>query len=167
MMEIINLDGTIKLEKKVALDCPEDNTVRCFKVTYPENLSSTYFIRLTLTRGSTELSENLYWRGIKEDDLKATRALPKVKLETNTKVMRDGNQWHLTTELINKTSHPALMVKLKVVRIKSRERILPVIFSDNFVSLMPGEKRTITMELEDADTQGEKPDVAIEGFNIQ
>jgi hypothetical protein len=167
MMEIINLDGTIKLEKKVALDCPEDNTVRCFKVTYPENLSSTYFIRLTLTRGSTELSENLYWRGIKEDDLKAARALPKVKLETNTKVMRDGNQWHLTTELINKTSHPALMVKLKVVRIKSRERILPVIFSDNFVSLMPGEKRTITMELEDADTQGEKPDVAIEGFNIQ
>jgi hypothetical protein len=166
-MEIIDLDGTIKLEKKVALDCPEDNTVRCFKVTYPENLSSTYFIRLTLTRGSTELSENLYWRGIKEDDLKAARDLPKVKLEANTKVMRDGNQWHLTTELINNTSHPALMVKLKVVREKSRERILPVIFSDNFVSLMPGEKRTITMELEDADTQGEKPDVTIEGFNIQ
>jgi hypothetical protein len=90
-----------------------------------------------------------------------------VNLEANTKVMRDGNQWHLTTELINNTSHPALMVKLKVVREKSRERILPVIFSDNFVSLMPGEKRTITMELEDADTQGEKPDVAIEGFNIQ
>ena len=166
-MEIINLDGTIKLEKKVALDCPEDNTVRCFKVIYPESLSSVYFIRLTLTRGSTELSENLYWRGVKEDDLKAARALPKVKLEANTKVMRDGNQWHLTTELINNTSHPALMVKLKVVRIKSRERILPVIFSDNFVSLMPGEKRTVTMELEDADTQGEKPDVAIEGFNIQ
>jgi beta-galactosidase/beta-glucuronidase len=166
-MEIVNLDGTIRGEKKAAIDCPEDNTARCFKVEYPDSLSSVYFIRLTLKRGGTELSDNLYWRGVKEDDLKAARTLPKVKLETNTKVAREGNQWHITTELINNTSHPALMVKLKVVRIKSRERILPVIFSDNFVSLMPGEKRTITMELEDADTRGEKPDVAIEGFNIQ
>jgi len=166
-MEIINLDGTIKLEKKAALDCPEDNTIRCFKVTYPENLSSTYFIRLRLTRGSTVISENFYWRGVKEDDLKAARALPKVKVETTTKVVRDGDRWRLTTELTNNAAHPALMVKVNVVRIKSRERILPVIFSDNFVSLMPGEKRTITMELEDADTQGEKPDIAIEGFNIE
>ena len=49
-MEIINLDGTIKLEKKAVIDCPEDNTVRCFKVKYPESLSSVYFIRLTLTK---------------------------------------------------------------------------------------------------------------------
>lgn len=58
------------------------------------------------------------------------------------------------------------MVKLKVVANKSRERILPVIYSDNFVTLMPGEKSIITMELQDADTQGEKPDVVVEGFNI-
>jgi len=30
---------------------------------------------------------------------------------------------------------------------------------------MPGEQRTIQMELEHADTRGEKPDVVIAGFN--
>ena len=166
-MELVNLDGTVKLQKKAALDCPEDNTVQCLKVEYPEGLSSTYFIRLTLDRGASEISENLYWRGVKEDDLKGARALPKVKVDAKTTVTRDGKQWHLTTQLSNNTAQPALMVKLKVVRTNSRERILPVIFSDNFVSLMPGERRTITMELEDADTQGERPDVTVEGFNIE
>jgi hypothetical protein len=70
----------------------------------------------------------------------------------------------LTTTLLNKTKQPALMVKLKVVGDKSKERMLPVIFSDNFICLMPGETRTITMELQVADTRGEQPVVVIEGL---
>jgi hypothetical protein len=31
---------------------------------------------------------------------------------------------------------------------------------------MPGEKRTIQTELEDADTRGERPRIVIEGFNL-
>jgi hypothetical protein len=31
---------------------------------------------------------------------------------------------------------------------------------------MPGERRTIGIEVEDADTRGEKPRVAVDGFNV-
>ncbi len=164
VMEILNLDGSVKSQKKIVIDCPEDHTVQCCKMEYPEHLSSVYFIRLTLKKGKSTLSENLYWRGLKEGDLKAVLSLPKVKLEINTKVVRKGNQLNLTTTLINKTKQPALMVKLNVVGNKSKERMLPVIFSDNFVSLMPGEKRNITLELQDADTRGEQPVVVVEDF---
>ena len=58
------------------------------------------------------------------------------------------------------------MVRLKVVRNKSRDRILPVLYSDNYIALMPGETRTIRMELAGADTRGEEPEVKIEGFNV-
>jgi beta-galactosidase/beta-glucuronidase len=167
IMEILNFDGSIKLKKKTVIDCPEDHTVRCYKMEYPERLSSVYFIRLTLKKGSTTLSENLYWRGLKEGDLKTVRDLPKVKLETTTKIVRKANQFHLTTTLTNKTKQPALMVKLKVVGDKSKERMLPVIFSDNFIFLIPGEKRIITMEMEEADTRGEQPVVVVEGWNIE
>ena len=163
-MEILNLDGSIKFKRKTVIDCPEDHTVRCYQMEYPADLSSVYFIRLTLKKGSTTLSENLYWRGLKEGDLEAVRNLPKVKLEINTKVVRKGKRLHLTTTLINKTKQPALMVKLSVVGNKNKERMLPVIFSDNFISLMPGEKRIITMELQNADTRGEQPVVVVEGF---
>ncbi|MBZ5545428.1 MAG: hypothetical protein LAO07_17410, partial [Acidobacteriia bacterium] len=40
------------------------------------------------------------------------------------------------------------------------------LYSDNYVSLMPGERRTIRVGLENADTRGEKPSVVVEGFNV-
>jgi hypothetical protein len=58
------------------------------------------------------------------------------------------------------------MVRVKAVRDKSGDRILPVIHSDNYVPLMPGEQRTIRTEMEDADTRGERPRIVVEGFNI-
>ena len=110
IMEILNFDGSVKLKKKSVIDCPEDHTVLCCKMEYPADLSSVYFMRLTLKKGSSTLSENLYWRGLKEGDLKTVRDLPKVKLKTKTKIVRKGEQLHLTTTLINKTKYPALMV---------------------------------------------------------
>jgi hypothetical protein len=57
------------------------------------------------------------------------------------------------------------MVRLKAVRTKSGDRILPALYSDNFVALIPGERRTIRTELENADTRGESPRIVVEGFN--
>ena len=62
---------------------------------------------------------------------------------------------------------PALMVRAKVVREKSGDRILPALYDDNYVALMPGERRTIHAELNNADTRGETPRVVVEGFNIR
>jgi hypothetical protein len=56
---------------------------------------------------------------------------------------------------------------LKVVGDKDRNRILPVIFNDNYVTLMPGEQRIITMEIDNADTRGEKPAVEMDGLNLK
>ena len=72
----------------------------------------------------------------------------------------------LKTELNNPAKAPALMVHSKVVRAKSGDRILPALFSDNYVALMPGERRTIRTEVEEADTRGEGPRIAVEGFNV-
>jgi hypothetical protein len=58
------------------------------------------------------------------------------------------------------------MTRLKVVREQSGDRILPAIYSDNYIALMPGESRTIKTELNHADTRGEKPRMVVGGFNI-
>ncbi len=73
----------------------------------------------------------------------------------------------LTTALNNTSEHPVLMIRLKVVGKNSGERILPVLYSDNYISLMPaGEEKVITMKLKDEDTGGEKPAIEISGFNL-
>jgi hypothetical protein len=55
------------------------------------------------------------------------------------------------------------MVRLKAVREKSGDRILPAIYSDNYIALMPGESRTIVTEVSEADARGEKPAIVLAG----
>jgi len=161
-VEILNLDGSVKWRKTADLDSPEDSDVTPIKMEYPAGLSGVHFIRLKLTRGSDAISENFYWRGVEEGNYLALRDLPKVKLEAATRVDRRGGQWVLTTELRNPSPAPVLMVHLKVVRETSGDRILPAIYSDNYIALMPGERRTIRTEVSHADTRGEKPAIVVE-----
>ena len=58
------------------------------------------------------------------------------------------------------------MVRLKVIRAKSGERVLPVYCEDNYFSLLPGESRTISIQFAVVDLAGEQPKLAIEGWNI-
>ncbi len=166
-IQILNMDGNVKWEKSATVDSNEDSMVPAIHIEYPAGLSAVHFLRLRLTRGSEVISDNFYWRGTQLYDYRALRGLPKVKLEAETKVSQNGNTWRLTTELRNTSKSPALMVRLKPVREKTGDRILPVLVSDNYVALMPGEHRTITMELDNADTRGERPRVVVEGFNIE
>ncbi|NWG75483.1 MAG: hypothetical protein HXY24_12880 [Rubrivivax sp.] len=55
---------------------------------------------------------------------------------------------------------------MKVVREKSGDRILPAVYSDNYIALMPGESRRIVSQVREEDTRGERPRIAIEGFNV-
>lgn len=165
--QIINTDGSVQWEKDTLVNSQEDSTVKCFRLEFPQTLSDVHFIKLTLYGNDRILSENFYWRGLEEGNLKALHNLAKVKLRTITKYKKVGDQWKLTTTLVNSSETPCLMVRLKVTGKKSGERILPVFFSDNYVSLMPGETRTITMSLKQQDTRGEKPCVVISGFNYE
>jgi hypothetical protein len=166
-VEVLNMDGTRQWEKSVTLDSPEDSANSCIKMEYPPGVTPLHFLRLSLTRGIDVVSTNFYMRGPAEGNYRAIRQLPKVKLEASTHAMRQDNRWRLITELRNPSRQPALMVRLKAVREKSGDRILPAIYSDNYIALMPGERRTIQTELEHADTRGEAPRIAVGGFNVQ
>lgn len=73
----------------------------------------------------------------------------------------------LITVLRNAGRQPAFMVRVKAVREKSGDRILPALYSNNYIALMPGEKRTIQTELEDADTRGERPRIVRVGCRVR
>jgi hypothetical protein len=166
LAEVVNLDGSTKWQKRSSLDSVEDSSVNCFEMEYPAGLSHPHFIRLTLSRADKTVSSNLYMRGTHEGNFRAIRQFAKAQVKATTNIERAGGLWHLTTQLHNLSAYPALMVRLKVVREKSGDRILPAIYNDNYVTLMPGEQRTIQTELNHADTRGEKPRMVIGGFNV-
>lgn len=61
---------------------------------------------------------------------------------------------------------PAIQIALSLIEKETKERILPVFWSDNFFSLMPGESYEVTYECYDNIAE-EKIDITITGFNFK
>ena len=165
-VDIVNIDGANMLTKTAHVDSQEDSTAECIKMAYPKGLTPVHFLRVTLGRGSQLLSSNIYLRGVEDGNYRALRDLSRVKIAATTKVEHQGDIWRLTTELKNTSAVPALMTRLKVVRENTGDRILPAIYSDNYITFLPGDSQTITTEVNHADTRGEKPAIRISGFNV-
>ncbi len=161
LVEVLNMDGNRMWQKSIQLDSEEDSTSSCISMQYPAGLTPVHFLRLTLTRGSAMQSTNFYLRGLEEGNYRAIRQLPKPNVQAQTIAERHGDGWTLTTQLHNNARWPALMLRLKAVE-KSGDRILPAIYSDNYIALMPGESRTIITEVKEADARGEKPSITLE-----
>jgi hypothetical protein len=164
--EVLNLDGSTKWEKSVTIDSREDSTLSPIRMEYPPALSRTHYIRLTLSRGNNTLSSNFYLRGLSEGDYQGIRSLPPARIKAKSRVRRHGPHWQIATEVRNISHTPALMVRVRALRSKTGDQVLPALYSDNYIALMPGEKQTISIDLEDADTRGEKPRVVVEGYNL-
>ena len=165
--EILNMDGSKAWTRTASFDSAEDSTATYIQLEAISGLSPVHFLQLTLSRGTDVLSSNFYLRGVQEGDYRAIRQLPKARVRATTNAERREDRWLLSTELENTSKTPALMTRLKAVRERSGDRILPAIYSDNYVALMPGERRTITIEINHADTRGEKPRIMVGGFNIE
>jgi hypothetical protein len=159
--EILNMDGAQKSVQSVGVDSDDDSTTICMALKYPEGLSPVHFVRLSLRQDAQVISTNFYLRGLREGDFRAIRELPSQKVKAQTTSERIGNIWRLTTQLENAAAWPALMVRVKAIREKTGDRILPAIYSDNYIALMPGESRIISTELRPADARGERPTIVV------
>jgi beta-galactosidase/beta-glucuronidase len=164
--EVVNIDGSLKWEKSATLDSHEDSTVTPIQLEYPAGLSKTHFIRLTLSQNGKVISSNFYLRGLTENDYTGIRDLPNVNVAMKSHIKRAGAHWFIVADLQNTSTSPALLVRVKAVREKTGDLIVPAIYDDNYIALMPGERRSIHVQLENADTRGERPRVIIKGFNL-
>lgn len=162
---ILGLNGAAMREDQAGLDSKDDSVMAPLRLEIPDNLPPVYFIRLELRRGGELLSSNLYWRSAAGEDYSALKDLPKVKLEARTRARREGGAWILETTLRNPERTPAVMVRLMAVREKSGDRVLPALYSDNYVTLMPGESASVRTEVSVADCRGEAPAIRVRGFN--
>ncbi len=61
----------------------------------------------------------------------------------------------------------AFFVRLKVNKGKGGEEILPVVWQDNYISLLPGEKREITATYRNSALGAKKAEVEASGWNVE
>ncbi len=184
-LSILNLDGTSALEHDYPVagppvtaisfgvipfkGDPQANPLSIPEQTLEYKLSSVYFVRLQLTSSDGKiLSRNLYWKAnaAHGEDLTPLDTLPTAHL-TATLTRHDlGSRVALNVTLTNPGITVALMAHLQLRRRATGERVLPVFYSSNYVSLAPGESHTITIDAAQADLHGDLPMVTLDGWNL-
>ncbi|MBQ1746895.1 MAG: beta-glycosidase, partial [Muribaculaceae bacterium] len=155
---IISLNGETVWEQVQGYVCDEDMTLDMMQIEVPEDIAGAYFLRLTLMDGKGAIkSMNDYVNTTIENDRTSLHDLR----QTQVTAAANGNSITIT----NNGNVPAVMIRLNL-KGDDGEQILPVIYSDNYLHLMPGESRTIDIEWKNEDARGCKPIVEIYGTNV-
>ena len=167
-VSIYLLDGTLASQYDTKVTAEPSSVTNLGEVKFPPRISSTHFLKLELRDAKGELvSSNFYWRGEPgyPDLLTDLNELPKVTLEAKVERSISGGKQMVTVTLHNPTNSVALMAHLQL-RDSSGERVLPVYYSDNYVSLVPNESKTITIEAAQQDSMDKGATVVVDGWNV-
>jgi exo-1,4-beta-D-glucosaminidase len=182
--KVLNLDMTEKFSQQVSVDAAADSTSKVLTIPEIADASGTYFVVLRLEDASGKLvGSNFYWLSAKPEiidweksnwyttptasyaDFTALSNLPKVKLNVSSRTERNGGDAVTHVTLENPSKSLAFFVRLKVN--KGGEEILPVMWQDNYVSLLPGEKRDLTATYHASALGTAKPTVEVKGWNTE
>jgi hypothetical protein len=123
-------------------------------------------VKLELTDEQGQLvSENFYWQARDEASLQALNELPVSDIRLAAVAAgRAGNENRIRVALRNESRAAALAAKLTLLDARG-QRILPAYYSDNYVSLLPGETREIEISVPVA-TTGETH-LKLRGWNVK
>ncbi|MFC6103766.1 glycoside hydrolase family 2 protein [Olivibacter domesticus] len=109
------------------------------------------------------LSDNFYWLPSKNGNYDGLNHLKRATLQVKTEKISDGTvQVTLTNDSTNTV---AFFNRLSIVNAKDKQRILPTFYDNNYVSVLPGEKRTINISTAEKNIKG-SIELALEGWNV-
>jgi exo-1,4-beta-D-glucosaminidase len=183
---VLNFDLTEKFARDVKLDAAPDSVQRPLTIPALEGLSATWFLDLRLLDDAGKvLSSNFYWLSNKDDmlqwekstgsstpesqfaDMTQLNSLPRIALKLSGVTSATGGQGRsIGVTVENPTPQLAFMVRMRVTKRRNGAEIRPVLWSDNYFSLLPREKRTLQATFSPRDLGGDAPVVQVEGWNI-
>lgn len=164
-MRVAGLDGKTLSDETTAVNAAADARTSAGKLDL-EKIANGHavLVKLDVTdAGGAPVSDNFYWWAKEEGSLQELNKLEEAKLTTSVSENPDDGERQVTVKLTNTGSAPAVLVKLTLTDAATSDRILPAYYSENYVSLLPGEERTVTIRYHAGDV---KPSIALRGWNL-
>ncbi|MEH6408373.1 MAG: glycoside hydrolase family 2 TIM barrel-domain containing protein, partial [Leeuwenhoekiella sp.] len=109
------------------------------------------------------ISDNFYWLPDAAGNFSGLQNMTNAVLEASAKKVND-----MTVELTLKNSEAntvSFFNRISLVNSKTKERLLPTFYSDNYISLVPGETKTIYLEYKNL--KAANVEVEIGGWNSE
>lgn len=184
-IQAFDLDGTILLNDSTVSEVPEYSSKKVYDLPALNPRANVYFLNLRLSGESGNLiSENFYWLSSKEDVLDEAKSewfvtpnkayadftglnnMAEARLEGNAVRSTNENMVIITITLKNTSPVVAFFTELKLKDPVTSELVLPVYWTDNYVSILPGRSKTITVKADSRCIKGEKTVIEVSGWNV-
>lgn len=109
------------------------------------------FLKLTVTNNAGKvIADNFYWVQ-KSNKFGALQQLPEAKLALDARMQIGGKSNKYSVKVRNEGNTIAFMFNAKIVGAVSHQEILPTLWSDNYISLLPGESKVLEAEIRNED----------------
>ncbi len=152
LREIINQTSKINIE--------EYSKVHITTIPKLKEISTVYFLHLSISEGTQIISKNFYWLSSQVDileekdewfytplkryaNLSDLRNLPKTKIVSSHNIEEKKDHIEVLVELENTSKNLAFFLRVFLVNDLSEEFLAPVYWNDNCISLLPSEKTSI------------------------
>jgi len=185
-IKIYDFDGKLIDEKVENTSVKANSSQKVYQLPTNKPLTKVYFLSLKLTDDLGKIiADNFYWLSTKKDvsDFKKTEwfytplaeyadftdlnKLPKVKLEVEHTINQVDDKYEVTIKLNNPSDQIAFLIELNISGDKSGKSVVPILWDDNYISLVPNESKEIKATFSLSDLKGEKPVFKYKGWNIE
>jgi exo-1,4-beta-D-glucosaminidase len=182
---VLNFDLTPKFTKEATIDLAEDGKQQAFVIPDIADLSTTYFVKLEMhDAAGKKVSDNFYWLSTKPEqyawektdykftpvtqhgDLTALASLPEAKVVVTSSSETRGAEGVTRVHVKNASKALAFQVHLRLLKGKGGADVLPVMWDDNYITLLPGEEREVSATYAAADLSKARAHVEAEGWNV-
>ena len=179
---LIDINMKTLQEEEKTFDIGEDAVKNdLLNIQLPESdLTSVHFIKLELFDESGKLiSDTFYWRskskyegpwtvgGPIHGGFENLNQLPKVELASSVNEYEKDGRKYFKVELKNPSKSLAFFTRVKLMNKHDHTLIRPAFYSDNYFSLLPGESKTIMVEVAGIKAPKGNCELLLEGFNVK
>jgi exo-1,4-beta-D-glucosaminidase len=163
---VLALDGSEVTSRRATIDLDADATKVALSLADVTPPTTTYFVDLGLRDGGGVLvSRNLYWLSTRADllddahadfyhtpslqdaDLTGLQQMQMTALAAGATRRDDGEDTIVAVTLANRGAMLAFFARVEIAAAADGDELVPVRWSDNFVSLRAGESRTLEARL--------------------
>lgn len=166
-IKVVGLDGSLLYSSENKVNVAPDSVLEVEKLDFAGYDSPVCFISLEVKdKKGNVVSRNFYWRGREYMDYKAMNTMPEVVPSVKVTKSISGGKVTLNCRINNDSSVPMVNLRLLVLDLRTGERVLPIDYEDNYISLIPGQEREVAVSFDSSSCRSGKYALYIEGWNV-
>ncbi|MDE3253083.1 MAG: glycoside hydrolase family 2, partial [Bacteroidota bacterium] len=177
--EVYDLNSKKILSKKIAIPLIGEDAVLndLIRLDFPADITPVHFIRLGLHDASgKEVANSFYWRstdpyagkktmsGPAAGGFSALQNMKPATVQTKYTVTESGEQTLIDVDLTNTSTRLAFFTQLELLD-NQKKPIRPSFYTDNFFSLLPGEKKHVRIETGNRSVFDQSVSLEVKGWN--